>query len=91
MECGQVVISKAGRDSGEWFIVYGVDKDYLLLVNGKSRPLEHPKRKKIKHVQPTNNIDMTIQKLILEKGYIKNADFSNTLKRFVDKREVSHG
>ena len=46
-----VVVSTAGRDSGEWFYVIAEDPIYLLLANGKDRPLDKPKRKKRKHVQ----------------------------------------
>ena len=46
-----VVVSRAGRDQGEWFYVMDADDTYLLLVNGKDRPLDKPKRKKRKHVE----------------------------------------
>ena len=46
-----VVVSRAGRDEGEWFYVIGEDHTLLLLANGKDRPLDKPKRKKRKHVQ----------------------------------------
>ena len=44
-----VVISTAGRDAGKMYYVIGTDDQYLLLVNGKDRTLEKPKRKKRKH------------------------------------------
>ena len=46
-----VVVSTAGRDSGDWFYVIAEDPIYLFLANGKDRTLEKPKRKKRKHVQ----------------------------------------
>ena len=46
-----VVVSTAGRDEGEWFYVIGEDHEYLMLANGKDRPLDKPKRKKRKHVE----------------------------------------
>ena len=46
-----VVISTAGHDRGEWFYVINAEPDYLILANGKDRPLDRPKRKKRKHVQ----------------------------------------
>ena len=46
-----VVVSTAGRDSGEWFYVIAEDSIFLYLANGKDRSLEKPKRKKRKHVQ----------------------------------------
>ena len=46
-----VVASAAGRDQGKLFYVIAADETYLMLVNGKDRTLEKPKRKKRKHVQ----------------------------------------
>ena len=46
-----VVKATAGRDRGKLFYVIGADEQFLLLANGKDRPLDRPKRKKCKHVQ----------------------------------------
>ena len=46
-----VVKATAGRDQGKLFYVIGEDEQFLLLANGKDRPLDKPKRKKRKHVQ----------------------------------------
>jgi ribosomal protein L14E/L6E/L27E len=58
---GQMVISKAGRDHGKYFIVLQVvDEQFLLLVDGDLRKVEKPKLKKIKHVQKTNHISQFV-------------------------------
>ena len=51
IKISDVVVSTAGRDSGEWFYVIAEDPIYLYLANGKERSLDKPKRKKRKHVQ----------------------------------------
>ena len=56
MKPGQIVFSKRGRDKGHAMIVIAVDGEYAYLVDGNLRPLERPKKKKAKHIQPTNNI-----------------------------------
>ena len=45
-----IVRSDAGRDKGKLFVVLAADGEYLLLADGKSRKVEHPKRKKRRHV-----------------------------------------
>ena len=49
----QVVKALAGRDAGEWFVVLEVQGEFALIVNGKSRPLAQPKRKRRKHLALT--------------------------------------
>ena len=46
-----VVETTAGRDAGKLFYVLDTDETYLMLVNGKDRSLEKPKRKKRKHAK----------------------------------------
>ncbi len=46
-----VVQSTAGRDAGALYYVIEADDTWLLLVNGKDRSLEKPKRKKCKHTK----------------------------------------
>jgi ribosomal protein L14E/L6E/L27E len=46
-----IIVSAAGRDQGKLFYVIGTDGVYVLIANGKDRKLEHPKRKKLKHVR----------------------------------------
>ena len=46
-----VVLSTAGRDAGKLFYVIGTEANLLLLVNGKDRTIEKPKKKKSKHTK----------------------------------------
>ena len=46
-----LVVSKAGRDRGSLFYCIGSDERYVMLVNGRDRTLEKPKRKSRRHVQ----------------------------------------
>ena len=48
---GMLAKSKAGHDKGHIYMIYDVDETYVYLVDGKTRSLEKPKKKKRKHVQ----------------------------------------
>lgn len=51
---GQIVFSKSGRDAGKTYMVYDIiKKDFVLLVDGKSRKLARPKLKNQKHIRVT--------------------------------------
>ena len=46
-----IVKSIAGRDAGSLFFVLATEGDFLLLADGKTRPVERPKRKRRKHAK----------------------------------------
>ena len=46
---GDIVLSLCGRDKGHALFVADLDDGYAILIDGKGRRLEHPKRKKQKH------------------------------------------
>lgn len=55
MERGTVVIAKAGKEKGGFYVVVQVlDPRYVLISDGRRRPLEKPKKKNIAHLQRTN-------------------------------------
>lgn len=53
-EKGTVVVSKAGRDKGCFMVVLDEADGYVMVADGKERPLERPKRKNPRHLQKTN-------------------------------------
>ena len=52
---GMVVISAAGHDNGQWFVVTDADGRYAYLADGKERKLAAPKKKNLKHIRSTGH------------------------------------
>ena len=50
---GKVVISNAGRDKNKMMVIVKETENYLLVCDGKERPVERPKRKNPKHLKIT--------------------------------------
>ena len=78
-DIGRLAVSKAGHDQGNVYVIIGADEAYVYLADGKIRTLEHPKKKKRKHVQ-----------LILRKFDISGADntaVKRILKEWKNKEE----
>ena len=48
---GMLAKSKAGHDKNQVYVICDVDETYVYLADGKRRTMDHPKKKKIKHVQ----------------------------------------
>jgi len=71
---GEIVRSRAGRDSGRAFVVWKIlDEAYVLLVDGTLRTLERPKKKKRRHLLKASETRMELS------GKLCNADFRKFL------------
>ena len=74
-----VVVSLAGRDRGQMFYVIGTEGVYTLLANGKDRPLEKPKRKKVKHVSKVLRAETRVAAKILAGDKVLNSELRKDL------------
>lgn len=75
----QIVKSKAGRDKGRVFIVTEiVDESYVHVVDGDLRRVDHPKRKKIKHLQVEDTILRELVEAV-KTGSLQDAQVRKTL------------
>ena len=52
-EIGRAVQSRQGRDAGRCFVILQVvDQQFVMMADGLTRKLDHPKKKKVKHLHP---------------------------------------
>lgn len=79
---GSIVISKAGHDKGELFVIVKSDSEYVYLVDGIIRTLERPKKKKIKHVQFTHYVDKNLVRKNENKEKVINEEIKRAIKLF---------
>lgn len=47
---GAIVKAIAGREKEELFMISHIENNYVYLINGKSRTLDNPKKKNLKHI-----------------------------------------
>ena len=81
---GSVVVSTAGRDSGKLFLVLDNDDAYAYLCDGKIRPVENPKKKKLKHLRFLSEEASERLTLKLENSTkIENAEIRKALSKFL--------
>jgi len=77
---GRVAYSKAGRDKGRLFIVVGViDEDFVLISDGDLRPVERPKKKRIKHLKYTDLVAGNIADILKSGKMPLNADIRKAI------------
>ncbi len=80
---GSLVRACAGRDKGSLFVAVGVHDGFVYISDGRTRPLEKPKRKNPKHISPMHEIIQTqgltnkkLRQLISQ--YLTQADSQQT-------------
>ena len=80
---GSVVLSRAGRDAGRYFIVKEVlDEQYVSIVDGELRKIVKPKKKKLKHVRNTGVVMDELAKRFKRKSRITNSEIRDVLKEY---------
>ena len=52
---GDTVICLAGRDKGQAFVVLEVCEKFCFIANGKTRKIDSPKKKSLKHLIKVNS------------------------------------
>jgi len=81
---GDIVRSLNGRDQGKPLFVLEVDGAYLVLVDGKSRKMEHPKRKKEKHcVFFTRREECRVSEKLRAGEKVSNSEIRRAIATFV--------
>lgn len=76
---GRVVLSTQGRDEGRYFVVLSViDEQYVLMADGLTRKIDHPKKKKVKHLRP-KPIVVNVDGATLPNKHLQDSDLRKAL------------
>jgi len=77
-EVGDIVLALAGRDEEKLFaVVEIINGNYVFIADGKSRKIESPKKKKIRHVKLVKKAETDYIKSL----NLKNGRFTNSVLR----------
>jgi ribosomal protein L14E/L6E/L27E len=76
---GGYAVATAGHDFGKCYVIFLVDQEYVYLVDGRLRMLDHPKKKKKKHVKMLAGFDPVLADKIQLKSVI-NEEIKRAIK-----------
>lgn len=79
-KAGDVVVSRAGHDRQQLFVVLGSEGEYAFIADGKSRTLEKPKKKKRMHLNACPTKQDVEMKALVQGEQITNAALRRHLK-----------
>ena len=85
-----VVKATAGRDQDKLFYVIAQEDAYLILANGKDRPLDRPKRKKRKHVQKVRRSETRVAEKISRGDKVLNSELRRDLAFLAGQMQVNN-
>ena len=83
---GSIVLAKAGRDKGDFFVVVASEGEFAYICDGKTRKYDKPKKKKLKHLAVTH----TVSALICEKLGAGDKVTNNEIRRAIGEFRENH-
>lgn len=82
---GLFAISKAGHDKNQVYIIIEEKDEYVYLVDGILKPLEHPKKKSKKHIQLVRKYENeAIADKLRNKKPVQNEEIKKAIKMLAD-------
>lgn len=79
----EFVKSLAGHDKDEIYVILQIEEDICYVADGKSKTIEKPKKKKMKHLQPIHIIDQELQTKLDSLGHLQNEDIKRAIKIYL--------
>ena len=84
---GQFVISKAGHDKGEIYVIVAEEKDFVYLSDGRLKLPEKPKKKRKKHIQPiTRTLEDTLTEQLKAGESVQSEKIKNAIRQYLKAR-----
>ncbi len=78
---GRVAISTAGRDAGRVFVIVTIEDDaYVYVADGDLRKMDHPKRKKLKHLKLTEKVLEPIAEKLISGSKVFDAQVRSAIR-----------
>lgn len=79
----EIVESTAGRDEGTIYLVKEILNDeYVLLIDGKCKKIDCPKKKKVKHLKQIGAVETQLNMIFDDKSKINDGEIRKILKKY---------
>lgn len=86
MELGQIVYSKAGRDSGKYYcVVEIVSEDRVKIADGNLRRIKRAKTKNVKHLQSDGDVLAKVADKLRNGQQVFDAELYSALRFYNEK------
>jgi len=79
---GEIIISKAGRDSGRYFVVMWDKDEYIGLCDGDLRKTDSIKKKKKKHVKKIGKVCEYLNGKLMDAAKVTNSEVRRSIAEY---------
>lgn len=79
---GDIVLSKAGRDSGRYYIVIKREENFAFICDGDLHKTDKPKKKKLKHLKSDGHSSEYVKAKLDEGAKVTNAELRRAISEF---------
>lgn len=77
---GMLARSKAGHDKDQLYVVLSIEENNVWLVNGTTKTVERPKKKKRRHLQPIGRIPENLKEKLQNETLWTNEEVKRAIK-----------
>jgi len=84
LKLGDIVYSKAGRDSSRYYIVMKIDAPYIWTCDGDLHKVDKFKKKKIKHIKYMGFQSEYMKNKLMNAEKISNSEIRRELAEFIE-------
>lgn len=81
---GDIVISTAGREKDNCFVVVGLQDNFAFICDGKNRKIDKPKKKKIKHLSSVIGHSEFVSSKLFKSEAVTNREIKKELKLYAE-------
>lgn len=79
---GDIVLSKAGRDSQRHYVVVASEDNFVFICDGDLHKTDKPKKKKVKHIAATGSTSEYVSDKIAEGVKVTNTELRRAIQEF---------
>lgn len=84
---GKFATSKAGHDKMQLYVITDMEGDFVYLCDGRLKPIEKPKKKRIKHIQIINTaVEESLYNRLQNKETVRNEEIKYAIKKYLEAR-----
>lgn len=83
---GKFAKSKAGHDKDQIYVIVKEDEEYVYLMDGKTKTVDKPKKKKKRHIQVILKEDENVSRKLQEKEALTNEEIKVAIKKAFDRK-----